>query len=195
MAARGIFPRIRTESTEDLKIFWKGDSLSTFNRPWRSSRSMEYDWQVEFSSFYDKKRLPPEELILQFFSMHVHHDVIVLAGFTIELLRCSPSQYAIVASHGLGLGFRTKKPSWWILLPGGDAPQAIHSFFQKMTQNSWMPIYSDPQQPICADLHPQWLVASISSPVVRGLFFLDGFHILETNESRGQLQGALQNFP
>ena len=61
------------------------------------------------------KRLPPKELILQFFSMHVHHDVIVLAGFTIELLRCSPSQYAIVASHGLGLGFRTKNPSWWIL--------------------------------------------------------------------------------
>lgn len=58
MAARGIFPRIRTESTEDLKIFWKGDSLSTFNRPWRSSRSMEYDWQVEFSSFYDKKTSP-----------------------------------------------------------------------------------------------------------------------------------------
>lgn len=148
--AAGIFPRIRTESTEDLKIFWKGDSLSTFNRPWRSSRSMEYDWQVEFSSFMIK-RLPPKELILQFFSMHVHHDVIVLAGFTIEQLRCSPSQYAIVASHGLGLGFRTKNPSWWIRLPVGDAPQAIHSFFQKMTQNSWMStaIRNSPYVQIC----------------------------------------------
>ena len=59
--------------------------------------------------------------------MHVHyHDVIVLAVLTIELLRCTPSQYAIIASDGLGLGFRSKKASWWILLPGGDAPQAIH---------------------------------------------------------------------